>query len=372
MKKLILLITTLFIAFSTAIAMPGFNSYIPDKAGEFVYYRDYSFSRESYIGFLKYDDSTYQIRYYSPHDSKQKLMEKNLALAVTVNPASNFWDMTGEVILQAPQNNEEDIEILNYLHDILYEFSSRRIKVGNISPASKGYINSDIFKNSGFAVTEKYDQFGGTVTTLYDVLIPLWNVKSIVDYTGKVLFDCVTIGRLSSNNDKSFDEFKGFSNVQNKGKVQKFKKSVPAEINIKDNNLKVIIDSNWTAVNDFIYLLGDEANISAYGTAFKGNYDAEKKTLWTLRLFLAGSEKSYTDISSIEIINKTENERFTKISYKSYLPDSKNIIYTTRLINIPSNSKENVNLFSLSVNLNAYTKKKAYYDGIIKSCSFEN
>ncbi|MBR5646736.1 MAG: hypothetical protein IKX23_08875 [Treponema sp.] len=372
MKKLLVILTTFFIALSTAIAMPGFESYIPDIPGEFVYYRDYSFARESYIGLLKYDDSTYQIKYFAPFDTKNKLMEKNLALAVTVNPKSNFWDMTGEVILQAPQNNDEDIEILNYLHDILYEFSSRRIKAGKITPSSKGYIISGVYKNNGFAVTEKYDQFGGTVTTLYDVLIPLWNVKSIVDYTGKILFECVTFGRLSSNDDKSFDEFKGFGNLQNKGKVQKFKKSVPAKIKLSYTNsyIKLALDSNWKPANDFIYFLGDEANVTAYAIPFKGK-NTNYNLLQTLRFNLEGSNKTYTDFSSIELINKNDDKSITKLSYKSYLPDSKNIIYTTRLINAKNNS-EDINQFSISVNLNAYTKKKAYYDAIINSCSFGN
>jgi len=49
---------------------------LPDASGEYVYYRDSSFNRESYIGFLYYDDSTYEARYYAP--PTESLAEKNI------------------------------------------------------------------------------------------------------------------------------------------------------------------------------------------------------------------------------------------------------------------------------------------------------
>ena len=60
MKKILLFILTSIILNITVAALPGTTQFIPDSAGEYVYYRDTSFTRESYIGLLMYDKGTYQ------------------------------------------------------------------------------------------------------------------------------------------------------------------------------------------------------------------------------------------------------------------------------------------------------------------------
>ena len=64
--KKIFLFCSIFFVTNFVFAVPGVESFIPDSSGEYVYYRDYSFERESYVGVLYYDDSSYQIRYYAP------------------------------------------------------------------------------------------------------------------------------------------------------------------------------------------------------------------------------------------------------------------------------------------------------------------
>ena len=80
MKKLILSILTSIILSVAVTALPGVTQFIPDSAGEYVYYRDSSFTRESYIGLLMYDEATYQIRYFAPQDDEAKLPAKEIAI----------------------------------------------------------------------------------------------------------------------------------------------------------------------------------------------------------------------------------------------------------------------------------------------------
>ena len=76
-------------------------------------------------------------------------------------------DMTGEMIMtEVDPNSEDDVDILNYLHDIIYEFSSRRIK-------------ADPVEAEAFSISQDYEQFGGKVSVCFDSLIPLFNIKSI-------------------------------------------------------------------------------------------------------------------------------------------------------------------------------------------------
>ena len=62
MKKIFLSITTFLLALSL-FALPGITSKINDQSGQFVYYKDSSFARESYFGILIYDEGTYGVRY---------------------------------------------------------------------------------------------------------------------------------------------------------------------------------------------------------------------------------------------------------------------------------------------------------------------
>ena len=80
MKKTLLTLIILFCGAVAAFSLPGFTPFVPDTAGEYVYYRDYSFARESYIGILNYDDTSSQIRYYAPTSRQLSMPEKDIAL----------------------------------------------------------------------------------------------------------------------------------------------------------------------------------------------------------------------------------------------------------------------------------------------------
>ena len=48
MKKTLLTLIILFCGAAAAFALPGYTPFVPDTAGEYVYYRDYSFAHETY------------------------------------------------------------------------------------------------------------------------------------------------------------------------------------------------------------------------------------------------------------------------------------------------------------------------------------
>src|SRR5574344_1815344 len=102
-------------SFCTAFALPGVKAYIPDSSGEYVYYRDYSFERESYAGFLYYDDGTYGARYFAPMDREKQLPDKSVEILFSIDPKADSVKMTGERILSTLTPDDDDI--VNYLHD---------------------------------------------------------------------------------------------------------------------------------------------------------------------------------------------------------------------------------------------------------------
>lgn len=369
MKKIITLLSTFLLSLTTLFAMPGFKSYIPDNAGTFIYYRDYSFNRESYIGLLKYDDSTYQIKYFAPADKKQKLLEKNIAIAFTINPKANNFEMTGEKILSAINQDSEDIDLLNYLHDFLYEFSSRRIKAGDITPQTEDYQMGDNFQENGYQIMQNYEQFGGKVTITYDLLVPFYNIKNITNEKGENVLECVSIGTITSQDDKTFDDFKGNNYTAKKIKSKKIKQA--EEVVFSTDFASVKIDKNWTPVENSIYMLNDEAILFMADFNIPGTKDKQQVLLTSLRSFISGKDFTYTDFTSIEFLPKDSDSNIVKVSYKTFSPKTNSVIYVIRYIYQGKTVEDNY-LLSLSVNENAYKNKKAYYDNIIKSFSIKN
>ena len=75
-------------------SLPGVVSPIPDTSGEYVFYEDKTFNRESIVGFLYYREASYAIRYYAPATESEK--EKDITLYISVNPDNPVLELTGE------------------------------------------------------------------------------------------------------------------------------------------------------------------------------------------------------------------------------------------------------------------------------------
>lgn len=369
MKKFLLLVTILLFTTINLFGMPGFKSYIDDTPGEFVYYKDNSFKRESYIGILMYDQSTFQIKYYAPADSKKGLKETNIAIAVTIDPSSPYWNMTGEKIITPITETEENLNILNYLHDFLYEMSSRRIKLSqDVSPESTDYKYVAKFALSGIKSKQTFDQFGGKVEIVYDPLIPFFNVKTISNSSKENVLECITFGIIKSGDDKTFDNFTGINPKQIKKNSLNVNKK--AETKPISNQLyKLSLDSNWTIdqENGF-FMLGESAFLNITGLKFDNSqkYNSTKYSFFTARKTLYSTDNQYTDITNL---NWECENKFAKIkfSYSTYVPSDKDNFKTIKVI---SNNQEYTGLVSFATFMNCYNSNKEYFEKVINSVIF--
>ena len=221
-------------------AVPGIKPLIPDVSGQYVYYRDYTFSDDVYIGILHYDEGTYAVRFYS---CKNGITLKDITIYVTMNTSSDFIDLTGERIVGT--TGTADVEILNYLHDFLYEFGGRRKK-------QNGKDFSDTL-----IIFDDYAQFGGSVNIYYDFYIPIFNISRIQSDLGKTLFEVVCTGTLSSGIDTVFSGFKGIVHAEN--------------TNAGANLIPKKPDMEWIQQTDNICTLGDKAIFVSNYTALDEN-----------------------------------------------------------------------------------------------------
>ena len=352
MKKLILIMTILLCQVAATFALPGYTPFVPDTAGEYVYYRDYSFAHETYIGILNYDDTSYQIRYYTPANRDFAVPEKSIALLFSVDPEAAFFDMTGEKIITDIDPYGDDVDILNYLHDILYEFSSRRIKCDELGA-------QPVFS------TQEYEQFGGQVEICFDSLIPLFNIKSIKNnQDGNIAFTCVTYGRIINAQDTSFEDFKGLlpskpyhapTVKKVKGKSKKF---------TTQDGQTITLDTNWEQKMDNLWMFGEEASISI--ATIPGYFeDNDLNTLFVLRRITESTSGSYTDIENMEL-STDPKQYITKVTAHVSQPDNNKIVYVIKEITTNPNSQLN-SYVSIAAFEDNFLEKSSYYTKLLKT-----
>lgn len=359
MKKFLLSLLILNLTF-LIFAMPGFKSFIPDNAGEFVYYKDNSFARESYVGILCYDESSYQIRYYAPQSEEGP--EKIVAALFTVDSSKDYFEMTGENVITADYTSSEDVDIVNYLHDILYEFASRRGKLDELTPETEGYKNYVSLKENGLTVSTDYPQFGGDVTITYDCMIPFFNVKRIENNKGEVLFDCVEIGLISSADDTLFDKYVKVPDTGNiKVNSVKPKKSPAKEAKL--GTQKVTVDETWTQSMENMWTQSDDAivtlaaiNASAPTDAFV-NYSL-------VRMLLESKDGYFINLEKCDVVFDANQIR---IYSDSYIASTGKVYYGIKYLTV--NNSKKYDYISFATTKANYLLKRSYYDKILKSYS---
>lgn len=350
MKNFFLLVSIFLFQLSASFALPAVKTEVPDFSGQYVFYRDTSFERESYIGIVYYDESTYGLRYYAPasgNGSKFK-PEKNIHILFTIDPDMENLELTGERILTSI--TPEDTDLVNYIHDFFYEMTKRRQNAGEVSEKKSEYQN--------------YEQFGGNVRIYFDPLVPVFNVERIDTVDKKTVLQIVTAGQLVSSEDQSFAKFTGFAEKfkDTKHKFKKDKKSRPLEVSYKANEnsnpLKAQLDSSWNSAAENFYTLNNVAvfTVNEVSSPLENQFDVLKRRL------LLGTELVHPNWTSQKIEEMEKGTLFTQVSYHAE-SDS----YTCDFKFLREIDSKTAGLYTLTVFAGAYTGNKKYFDAIVKS-----
>lgn len=286
MKKHILI--ALLICLITCLwAIPGVTPIIPDEAGQFIYYRDYTFTNETYVGILRYDEGTYCIRYLT---CPGKAAEHEITSYVTMNPDSDFIDLTGERVIGAV--SADDTEMVNYMHDFLYEFAARRKKVNGID-ISEAYIKN-----------EDYAQFGGNVKVVYEAYIPLFNISSIMSETGETLCEAVCTGVITSESDSLFSDFSGV---------------ITDKVTASNGSTDGEPDGQWEDYSSGIWVHGDDAvfisSFPAYNEAAFQEQNGFSFMLYFQRYLVSSSGSTYIYLTDADFLADNESIYLVAGSY---------------------------------------------------------
>lgn len=318
LKKTFVSLFVIFVIAISAFSLPGFEENLPTESGEYVYYRDFTFAKETYIGFLYYSEDSIGVRCFSDGNF-------DVTILFSLDKSKDYIELTGERIVT--QVTPKDVEIVNYIHDMVYELSSRRKKVQNEFLTLKEQ-NSLVTKQ--FVVDQDFVQFGGQVQIVFDGSLPVFNLESITDiYSAKVLLKAVTMGTLSDSADTSFEKFTGFENTPLVQEVVKNKKLSRKEQKLFEET-KQVYDSSWQKVDSMpgeFKTLGDYAIFWEFPLEIIQDTSSQKSSETVFNYFARNNRLStngtyvYLPESSVTV-KKTESGKTIQLSkMKVYLPE---------------------------------------------------
>lgn len=356
MQKRFLLIFLLAFGLSQAFSLVGFNAAQPDFAGDFVYYRDYTFKTETYIGVLYYDDATYALRYYSPSNEKEELPTKDIMILFSIEPNNPKLTFTGEKIIGEVTDN--DVDTVNYIHDMFYEFTSHRQKASTVS-------SHTIFGDKTNVIQQDFAQFGGAVEVYYNKIVPVFNIYAIKSLKGEDRLSLICIGTLSSSSDESFSKFTGIKDMGKSPKAQKIK----PKKNTRDftyNEVEVSqtlsLDPLWQKLSDNVCTLTID-NKQNVLVLLVSNFEESVATYCMdalCRSLLQSSDNCYTDIQNSRLfIDKNQTNIDCQIADYN---ENRLIRSITKIIEF---SPTCVAIVNLTVDNAIYEANKKYFTAIL-------
>ncbi len=340
-------ILAVFVLFaSNAFAFPYFDCALQDISGNYVFYEDNTFSDRSIIGFLYYSDEALAVRYYSGATTDSP--EKDITIYLSMDPSQDHVELTGEKIINA--HTMDDADIINYLHDLVYEFTARRSRVELLSAEQKVQSVSDDFA-----------QFGGNVTVKYNIHVPIFNIESICRPDGVKLFSVLTTGVLDNSTDQSFASYKGIYELPKDIERNAVIKVNAANVPVIKDDYKISLTDEWTAYADNWWFLGDYAMLTVTKIEFLEGCENEillafyDRNLNYSRDFLFNLAPYHK-----ETVNRLKTT-FTNVFY-----DAKNG-GVNREFRSFIETEDGYVCMHLVVFDNVYLKYKNYFDGILNS-----
>ncbi len=354
-KKILFLIVCL-VGVSFGFASTGIEDFMPTMSGDYVYYRDYTFHTKTYVGFVFYDENTYGMRYYAVNP---KVGSEEVELLVTLNPNKDVVEISGEKIIT--QTVQADIESVNYLHELLYEFSARRKKQnGNIS-------------SNTLVVSDDFQQFGGQMTVTYDAYVPIFNLSAIKDKSGKALLEVQSIGRLADSNDNSFFDFKVTDSLlEENSMVQNNALKQGNSQKVIFDTISITLDESWERKLENFWTLNDDALLSITKmviptTDFANNaYTVQD---YFKRQFLLSGKGSALLLPKKHI---DQTEQKLAVNALVFTREENMLSRQIQILLQSSEKNEDYYLLSFTVYESAYQANKVYFDRIINSIQYIN
>jgi len=338
------------------------TAFTPPVSGDYAVYRDFSWEKPTWIGFLYYDDSTYGAVAVTPSTGA------NVSVLFRVENVDGKLVLTGQNIVSKITQN--DVITVNYLMSLLPDLYAWRQAAGSTPAAKAGTAaalpaRSPLLPPAVVHILNKVE-FGGDVTLRYVPEVPVFNLHSMTGAGGKPVLELARMGRIRSGEDSTFF---GFAPVPD---LSTLKKTTPLALDpSRKGESKTVdgvtlkLDGQWTMVADNTFFLADEAalivdtiDLAAMGLPAE-NLSAVKLPLTLVTLFSLSSKTSWAVPSALAVSGTAKWFRIENLFYDSETGRANRDIK----ICIPLAGNK-CTVISLSVADVSYQTNRAYFEGL--------
>lgn len=370
---LFLLIFALFSG--VAIAAPKAASsaklmaqYPESLSGDFVVYRDYSWKSPTWIGFLRYDDSTWGAFVKTPSSGS------DVRILFRTERSGGTLVLTGQNIIS--KISQGDVPAVNYLMQLLPDLAAWRYQAeseGIVLPAAQavsGAAGSPLGKRSELlppcvSLTRDRAEFGGAVALFFAPEVPVFNLAAMQgsgsgsDSGSGAMLALERAGRIQSGGDDAFFAFvpRGEPKPGASLTVPQARKTEKRSV----DGIELSLDGQWTMVADNTFFLGNSAVIivDTLDLALM-QIPRDNLALSLVRLFSLSSGASWASPDALSMSGTAKRFRIENSIYDAV---SGTMNRDVKLC-VPSADGKRCAVATLSVNETAYRANKAYFDSI--------
>ena len=370
---LVLLIFALFSG--VAIAAPKAASsaklmaqYPESLSGDFVVYRDYSWKSPTWIGFLRYDDSTWGAFVKTPSSGS------DVRILFRAERSGGTLVLTGQNIIS--KITQGDVPAVNYLMQLLPDLAAWRYQAeseGIVLPAAQavsGAAGSPLGKRSELlppcvSLTRDRAEFGGAVALFFAPEVPVFNLAAMQgsgsgsDSGSGAMLALERAGRIQSGGDDAFFAFvpRGEPKPGASLTVPQARKTEKRSV----DGIELSLDGQWTMVADNTFFLGNSAVIivDTLDLALM-QIPRDNLALSLVRLFSLSSGASWASPDALSMSGTAKRFRIENSIYDAVSGTMNRDIKLC----VPSADGKRCAIATLSVNETAYRANKAYFDSI--------
>lgn len=330
-----------------------FAAFPAPVSGEYVVYRDYTWAKPTWIGFLYYDDSTYGAFAFTPETGSR------VSMLFSGEAMDGTFVLTGQNIIS--KITQDDVTAVNYLMRLLPDMYAWRASSGsapsatpNPAPVARSALLPSLVRQNRAIAS-----FGGEVTLTYAPEVPVFGLQGMGSADGAPVLSLVRMGRIQSGGDSAFFDFsppgEAKAGVDLKVPATRKTESVPVD------GVTLNLDDQWTMIADNTFLLGDAALIIV-DTLDLGpvGISRESLPLGLVRLFALSSATSWSIPEEISVRGDAKRFSIGNLFIDSASGSLSRDIKTC----IPSADGKTCLIVSLSVSETAYRANETYFKSL--------
>jgi len=332
------------------------------RPGDYVVWRDRTWSNPTWVGFLYYGNGAYGAVAMTPSTGA------SVGVLFNTEVKDGKLDLVGQKVM-SPLRSETDVLLVNYLMTLLPRaYGWRALAMASATTdtviAREGSVpRSPLLPPTG-AVSDDLAEFGGAITVRFAPEVPVFALRSIEGTDGKPILELERAGRASDGSALAFYMFTPAPAAKAGAglALDPARKAAPVAI----DGLSIPIDSQWSAVADNTFFLGSAAMlvVDTIDLAEAG-LDRASLPLALVRRFSLSSDGSWAIPSELSVTGN--RDRFI-VSNLFHDAETGTLNRDLKLCVVLAGGKRCA-VVSLTVSETAYRASAEYFDAILRSVS---